>query len=117
MVFGELQQRFRHAYMVIEIALRVEHTVFLFQHGRDEFLCGGLAVGARHTYYGGAEGGAVQVRQLLECGESIIHEDDTLVALFCIFHFVDDGICGSLLQCALGICVAVESVAFEGEEQ
>ena len=49
-VFGrEAQQRLRHAEVVVEVALSVEHVIFFGQYGCHEFLCRGLAVGAGYS--------------------------------------------------------------------
>ena len=41
----QAQERFRHADMVVEIALRKEHVIALGEYGRYEFLCRCLTIG------------------------------------------------------------------------
>ena len=55
MLRSELEQRFWHTDVVVEIALCVENLIFFLQHGSNQFLRGGLAIRTRHTNDGRAE--------------------------------------------------------------
>ena len=47
MLRTKAKQRLGHTYVVVEVALCVQHVVFLLKHGSGELLGSGLAVGAR----------------------------------------------------------------------
>ena len=50
MLRTKAKQGLGHAYVVVEVALCVQHVVFLLQHGSGEFLGRCLSVGARDAY-------------------------------------------------------------------
>ena len=102
------EERFGHSHIVVEIAPGVHHVVFLSQHGRDELLGGGLAVGARDADDGDVEPAAVLAGQFFESGEHVVDEYQSPVALFGKLPFVDHGVGASFLQGRLGKSVAVE---------
>ena len=55
-----------HAYVVVEVALSVEHIVFLREHSSYEFLGGRLAVGACDADNRNVELATMLTRQILE---------------------------------------------------
>ena len=112
---AEAQQCLRHADVVVEVALREEHVVFLLQHGGGKLLCCGLAVGAGDAYDARAELAAVMARELLQGGEAVVDEDAARVGgkLLLVHH----GVGAALLQRHCGKAVAVERRALEREEQ
>ena len=65
MLLRELQQSLRHTNMVVEVTLRIEHIVFLLQHGGNEFLRGRLAIRTRNANDGSAQVDTMIFRQLL----------------------------------------------------
>ncbi len=81
-VRGDGQQRKGHADVVVEIALRGGHAVFLREHGRDEVLGGGLAVGPGQADDGQlavAHVGAVPDGQVAQGRERILHADQPVI--------------------------------------
>ena len=70
-LLGKPEQRLGHAHVVVEVALGVEHVVSLAEHGGNEFLRGGLAVGARDAYDGNLELAAMLAGQVLEGLEAV----------------------------------------------
>ena len=60
------EQRLGHAHIVVEVALRGQHVVFLSQHGAHQFLRGRLAVGAGDGDDGDVELSAMLASQVLE---------------------------------------------------
>ncbi len=76
MVRIELQERERHADMVVQVPLVLEHRTFLLQDAGEHLLGRGLAVRAGDAHDGNRELPAVQVRHLLERGERIFHRQD-----------------------------------------
>ena len=51
--------------MVVEVALGVNDVVFLGQHRRNEFFCGGLAIGAGDAEHNGLHLLSMVGRQVL----------------------------------------------------
>ena len=70
---GQLQERLGHSDVVVEVALCIEHIVFLFQHGGNEFLRGGFAIRACDADDGGADMYTMIFGQLLQGGQHIVH--------------------------------------------
>ena len=62
----EAEQRLGYAHIVVEIALGGHHIILLCKHGANEFLGGGLAIGASDAYHGHAELAAMLARKVLE---------------------------------------------------
>lgn len=104
----ELQQCFGHANMVVEITLRIEYAELLGEHGGDEFLGGGFAIGSRHTNDAGAQAAAVIIGQKLQCAQNIIDQDDVPVGGISELRLVNHSVCTALLQGSSGVCVAIE---------
>ena len=64
-----------HAYVVVEVALSVEHIVFLREHSSYEFLGGRLAVGACDADDGDVELTAMLAGQVLVSLQTILNND------------------------------------------
>ena len=135
----QTEQCLGHTHVVVEVALGVKHIVFLGKHGSDQFLRGGLAIGAGDANHGDVKLTTVLTGQVLEGLEAVIDEDEPILKL-CIMHscvppvasvlrpsgelcivncelcIVYDGIGTTLFQGLQGELVAVERLAFEGEE-
>ena len=111
------QQRLGHAYVVVEIALRVQHVVLLLQHGSREFLGRCLSVGTRNAYDWRGERAAMIERQLLERGKAVVAQNVACIALGGILRLVHYGIGATLVERHCRKLVAVERFALQGEEQ
>ena len=98
MILRQTEQRFRHANIVIEISLRIEHIVFLGENGSHKFLGGCLAVGTRDADNGDIELATVFTGQILEGLQTVIDKDEPVVV--CRHHrlVVDDGIGATFLK-------------------
>ena len=68
-----------HAYVVVEVALGVEHIVFLREHSCYEFLGGRLAVGACDADDGDVELTAMLAGQVLERLQAVVDENESFV--------------------------------------
>ena len=110
------QQRQRYADMVVQVALSVQHTVALAQHGRQQLLRRRLAVGARHLYDRPAEAAPVACRQRLQGLQHVGHQHVAAVTLHDHFGIVDDSDGTTLRQRLGGKAVAVERLAPQGKE-
>ena len=64
-----------HAHVVVEIALCEEDIILLLQDGRNEFLGGGFAVGARDADDRDVELAAMLAGQVLEGLETVGNKD------------------------------------------
>ena len=113
-VCREAQQRLGHADVVVEVACRAEHAVFLAQYGCRQFLCRCLAVGAGYAYHGYAELPAVVACKLLQRLQAVVYEYAAFVRG--IFGLVHHGPVASLFQGGGGKAVAVERFAFQCHE-
>ena len=113
----QAQQCLRHADVVVEVALGVEHVVFLQQHRSREFLCGSLAVGSGDADDRRAERTAVIACELLQSVQTVVDENEASVALNDVLRFIDNSISAALLKRSRSKLVAVERSAFQGEEQ
>ena len=114
-VRAQLQQRFGHTNVVVEVALRAQQVELAGQHGRGEFLGGRLAVGARYLHDGRAQGASVQRRELLQRSEHVGHVQQPFVAPDggVVYH----GKGATRLQGLQGKGVAVEALPAQGEEE
>ena len=111
---SQSQQCLGHADMVVEIALSVEYVILLAEHGGNELLSGGLAIGACNTYYWRVQRTAMLTSELLQGGEHIIYYYVSVI--LGILRLVYDGIGAPFIECRLSIRIAIERVAFEGKE-
>ena len=113
----QAQQCLGHADVVVEVALGVEHVVFLQKHRSREFLCGGLAVGSGDADDRRAERTSVIACELLQSVQTVVDENEASVALNDVLRFIDNSISAALLKRSSSKLVAVERSAFQGEEQ
>ena len=119
---GDGQQRERHADVVVEIALRGRDTVFLRQHGGDEVLGGGLAVGAgqaEHRQFSATHVRPVPDGEIAQRGERIGYADEAVdqrAGVADLGVIVDDRPGSTGLQRLEGVVVAVEILSPQGEE-
>ena len=111
------QQRLGHAYVVVEIALRVQHVILLLQHGSREFLGCCLSIGARNAYDWRGERASMIERQLLERGKAVVAQNVACIALGRILRLVHYSIGAPLLERHCRKLVAVERCSLQGEEQ
>ena len=91
----QAEQRLGHAHVVIEIALGIEHVVLLLKHVGNQFLRGGLAVGACDSDDRDMELATMFASQVLEGLEAVVNEDETLVRTILIIQnvrIIDDGV-------------------------
>ena len=96
---SQAEQRLGHPYVVVEVALGVEHVVLLLQHGGDELLGGRLAVGAGNADDGNLELAAVFAGQVLEGLEAVVDLDDLPLGRLGGGHsLVNDGVGAALFQ-------------------
>ena len=78
--YGDLMLRLdardghRHADLVVEIPLGLEHAVARAEHGGDHLLCGGLADAAGDAHHGQRERRAVGRGDPLNCLLHIVHQ-------------------------------------------
>ena len=107
MLWRQPQQRLRHAYIIIIIGFGVHHAVALGQHGRHQFLRGGLAVGSGNTDDGYIELAAMLAGQLLISYQRIGHQDVAAVGLI-VIRIVYHRIGAALVQRCLGKLIAIE---------
>jgi len=114
-VGAELQQRLGDADMVVEVALRIEHTETLSEDGGDEFLRRRLTVGTGNLQNGAAELTAVVSRQLLERLQHVVDVYQARVARH--RGIVDDGIGTAGGQSLQSKGIAVEGSAAQGKEE
>ena len=110
----QAEQRFRNAYVIIEITLGVKHVVFLRKHCGNEFLGCGLTIGTRDANDRNLELASVFTCQVLEGLQAVVNEDETVVLL--VFGFVDNGVGATFLQRHSRKLIAVEGSSFEGNE-
>ena len=54
--------------------------------------------------------------QVLECLQSVIYEDETVVGVVSQFFVINDGIGTSVLKCLQRILIAVKLLAFQCKE-
>lgn len=94
----------------------MHHVEALGEHSRKEFLGGSLAIGACDAHYRNVKLATMLTRQLLESGETVVDENYPLVGLIGIFRLVDQGVGTALVECRLGKAVAIERLAFQGDE-
>ena len=118
----ELQQRERHADMVVQVPLVLEHRSLLLQDGGDHLLGRGLAVAAGDADEGNRMLLAVHQGHLLEREERVLHGEDVLQPAQAVIaglqgRAVHQRAPGALLDRIGNEIVAVETVALEGHEQ
>ena len=115
-VGADREQGQRHS-DVIEITFGRTHAVFSGEHGAYQVLRGSLAVGSGKAYHrqmSAAQVRAMPYRQLLQCGERVVHHFEPLMLRQ--FPAVSHGPRGPFLKSGQCIVVAVEILAFEREE-
>ncbi len=113
MLGAQTQKSAWHTDVVVEVALSEEGVVFHCQHGREQFLGGGLAVGARYLHHRDVGLPAMMCRQCLKRGQYILHQTETVVAFGDNIRFVHHGHGTPLLQGLHGIQVAVEILTLQ----
>ena len=111
---GDGQQGQRHAEVVVEVALGGRHAVALGENGGDQFLGGGLAVGAGDADDGDGEVAAVLAGKFLQGAQHVGDDDATVVDL--VLRIADDAQGGALLEGLRSKGVAIEMLALEGKE-
>ena len=116
MFFLELQESLWHTDVVVEVALRVKHIVFLLQYGGNQFFRGRLTVRTCDADDRCTQVDTVIFRQLLQGGEHILHQNQPFVTLFCVFFLVNHGIGCTLFQRSLRIGIAVECLTLQGKK-
>ena len=112
----EAQQCLGHTDVIVEVALRVEHVVFLLQHCGEEFLRCRLTVCSRYADDFRAEAAAVVIGEQLQRVQTVLAEDEAAVAFRNEFGLVHYGVCASLSDGLHGEGVSVERCPLEGEE-
>ena len=110
------EEGFGHAYIVVEVALSVEHIVFLREHSSDEFLGGRLAVGARDADDRNVELATMLTRQILEGLQTVRDDNQPFIASIGERLIVYDSIGAAFLKGLKGELVAVERLTLEGKE-
>ena len=78
----QAQQRLRNAHVVVEVALGVEHIIFLRQHFRDKFLGSRLAVGASDADDGNLELPAMLAGQVLKRLQAVVDFNNPTIIFF-----------------------------------
>ena len=110
------KQCFRHTNIIVEVALRVQHIVFLFQNRRHEFLCCCFTVRACNADDFSSEVTPMVIGKTLQCLQTIIRKYKSFIALRSILLFVNDGIRTSLLYCLCRESISIEGSTFESKE-
>ena len=98
MILRQTEQGLGHTNIIIEVALRIEHIVFLGEHGSHKFLGGCLTVGACDADDGDIELATVLTGQILEGLQTVIDKDESVIVGRHHGWIVDDGIGTTLLK-------------------
>ena len=98
MVLRQTEQGLGHADIIVEVALCIEHIVFLGEHGSHKLLGGCLTVGTGNADDGDIELATMFTGQILEGLQTVIDKDEPVVIGRLHGWIVDDGIGTTLLK-------------------
>ena len=112
----ESEQRLGHTYIIIEIALSIEHIVFLRKDCSNEFLGGSLAVSASDANDWDIELTTMLTGQILKGLQTIVDNDKSVISRGGNRCIIYDSIGTAFLEGRQSKLVAVERFAFQGQK-
>ena len=98
MILRQAEQGLGHTDIIVEVALCIEHIIFLGEHGSHKLLGGCLTVGTGNADDGDIELATMFTGQILEGLQTVIDKDEPVVIGRLHGWIVDDGIGTTLLK-------------------
>ena len=109
-LFCQAEECLWHAYVIVEVALCIEHIIFLRKNSSNQFFGGRLAIRSCNANHRDIELAAMLTGQVLKSLQTVVYQDKTVVLL--VFRLIDNGVAATFFKGRSGKLITIKRFAF-----